>query len=81
MQFNFSLLDMVCGETYDQNCQNEFENAKRNNDLDNFYKRCRTEGGAKPMRKTCSLCCNQGNVLILKTKNSVTRCITRKPQN
>ena len=63
---------MICGETHDQNCRNEFENAKRNNDLEFFYKICRTEGGADPMRKTCSLCCNQGNNLIRKTKNSAT---------
>ena len=63
---------MVCGKTNDQNCRNEFQNAKRNNDLDSFYKRCRTESGANPMRKTCSLCCNKGNNLIRKTKSSAT---------
>ena len=61
---------MVCGEDNDQNCKTEFKNAKTNNNLKNFYKRCRTEGGANPMRKTCSLCCNQGNIWIVMAKNS-----------
>ena len=66
---------MVCGETNDQNCTNEFENAERNNNLANFYKRCRTEGGANPMRKTCSLCCSQGNIWIVTAKSSASRWI------
>ena len=63
---------MVCGATNAPNCRFEFENATIYNDLENFYKKCRTEGGANPMPKTCSLCCNQGNDLIRKTKNSTT---------
>ena len=64
------LLDMVCGEDNDHKCQTEFKNAKTNKNLKDFYTRCRTEGGANPMRKTCSLCCNQGNIWIVIAKNS-----------
>ena len=50
-----------CHETYISNdCRREYDNAVRNGNLEHFYHRCATEGGARPLRTRCALCCGQG---------------------
>ena len=50
-----------CHETYISNdCQREYDNAVQNGNLEHFYHRCATEGGATPMRTRCALCCGEG---------------------
>jgi len=50
-----------CNDTYiSPDCQSEYDNAVQNGNLEYFYHRCATEGGATPMRTRCSLCCGEG---------------------
>lgn len=43
--------------TISGDCQTEYDNAIRNNNLASFYNRCQTEGGSNPLRNRCALCC------------------------
>jgi len=47
-----------CGNYDSTDCVSEYNNAVNNHDLDAFYHRCATEGGANPLRKRCSKCCH-----------------------
>ena len=46
-----------CGSIISGDCQSEYNNAIRNGNLGPFYHRCANEGGARPLRARCSLCC------------------------
>ena len=48
-----------CGNYISNDCQSEYNNALRNGNLGSFYHRCATEGGARPLRARCSLCCKK----------------------
>merc|ERR1719330_1396221 len=40
-----------------------------NGNLRAFFERCETEGGARPLRDHCSLCCHEGNTGSLVQKS------------
>merc|ERR1719186_850123 len=60
-----SPLGYTCGNTISSDCQAEYNNSKNNNNLAAFYERCKTEGGATPLRDRCSLCCPEIGKSIL----------------
>ena len=50
--------DYECGDTISGDCQREYDNSMQNwGTLGPFYRRCENEGGARPLRARCSLCC------------------------
>ena len=52
-----------CNDTYiSDDCQAEYDNAVLNGNLEDFYLNCATEGGATPLRDSCSLCCGDGPI-------------------
>ena len=57
-RFNISNLDYQCGENITSDCRSEFDNARNNNKMDEFYHRCAEEGGSNPLRLRCRLCCD-----------------------
>ena len=42
-------------------CQNEFKNAKNNNDFEGFYRRCKEVHDSNAFGKRCELCCKNQN--------------------
>ena len=48
-----------CGDEISSDCQWEYDNAMENGNMGSFYRRCATEGGARPLRSRCSLCCEE----------------------
>ena len=48
-----------CGSSISNDCQTRYDNAVRNGNLESFYSNCETEGGATPLRASCSLCCKE----------------------
>ena len=42
-------------------CQSEFENAKTNNNLPDFYQRCKEVHVSNAFGKRCELCCKDQN--------------------
>ena len=53
--------DFECGYEISDDCLSEYNNAVDDDNLDQFYHRCDTEGGSQPLRTRCSLCCNKGH--------------------
>ena len=52
-----------CNDSYiSDDCQAEYDNAVLNGNLEDFYLNCATEGGATPLRDSCSLCCGDGPI-------------------
>ena len=51
----------TCGEPEqdEEDCQVSFMNAEVNNELGLMCNRCAREGGDKPLRSRCSLCCTK----------------------
>ena len=45
---------LECGKYNSDDCKAEWRNAKRNKKLPTFYKRCREEKGAQPLRSRCN---------------------------
>ena len=50
---------MTCGNYNSNDCKTEFRNAQNNRKLDDFYRRCKNEGGSNPLRKRCKYCCEE----------------------
>jgi len=48
-----------CSTFDSDDCKSEYNNAVANNNLPAFFARCHTEGGEKPLRSRCSLCCER----------------------